>query len=108
MIGPQHIPLLTAYFGGMDATLSGKLLRLVPPDEPALTNELCALMDAETQRRERLPASGRRGASGSCVPEPISRKSYETFGSRARLPVLQNVHLLQRDEAARHHAIEFR
>jgi hypothetical protein len=54
MIGPQHLTHLTKYFDGVDAALSGKLLRAVPPDEPALTNELCALMDAQTQRRERL------------------------------------------------------
>jgi hypothetical protein len=54
MIGPQHLPLLTSYFDSVDAALSGRLLRAVPPDEPALTNELCALMDADTQRREKL------------------------------------------------------
>jgi hypothetical protein len=54
MIGPQHLPFLITYFNGIDAALSGRLLRSVPPDEPALTNELCALMDAETQRREKL------------------------------------------------------
>lgn len=54
MIGPQHLPFLITYFDGIDAALSGRLLRVVPPDEPALTNELCALMDADTQRREKL------------------------------------------------------
>ena len=54
MIGPQHLPFLITYFDGIDAALSGRLLRAVPPDEPALTNELCALMDADTQRREKL------------------------------------------------------
>jgi hypothetical protein len=52
MIGIQHIPHLVAYFDGVDAALSRTFLRPVPPDEPALTSQLCALMDAETQRRE--------------------------------------------------------
>jgi hypothetical protein len=54
MISPQYLPLLMKYFDGVDAALSGRLLRAVPPDEPALTNELCALMDAATRCRERL------------------------------------------------------
>jgi hypothetical protein len=54
MIGPQHLPFLITYFDGIDAALPGRLLRAVPPDEPALTNELCALMDADTKRREKL------------------------------------------------------
>jgi hypothetical protein len=52
MIGIQHVHHLIAYFEGVDAALSRTFLRPVPPDEPALTNQLCALMDAETQRRE--------------------------------------------------------
>jgi hypothetical protein len=52
MIGIQHISHLVAYFDGVDTALSRTFLRPVPPDEPALTSQLCALMDAETQRRE--------------------------------------------------------
>ena len=53
MIGLQHIPLLATFFDGVDAALSNRFMRPVPPQEPALTSELCALLDAATQRRER-------------------------------------------------------
>ncbi|WKA29332.1 hypothetical protein [Bradyrhizobium roseum] len=52
MFGPQHLKYLITYFDGVDKALAKKLARKHPPDEPALTNELCALLDAETQRAE--------------------------------------------------------
>jgi hypothetical protein len=55
MFGPQHLPHLIAYFDGIDSALSQRMLRKHPPDEPALTNELCALLDAETQSLEGRP-----------------------------------------------------
>ena len=54
MLGLQHIPSLIKFFDGADAALSLKLLRPTAPDEPALTNELCALMDERVQREEGL------------------------------------------------------
>lgn len=54
MFGPQHLPHLVRYFDGIDAALSRKLLRRNPPHEPSLTEEFCALMDADAQRAERL------------------------------------------------------
>lgn len=54
MLGPYHLPLLIRYFDGIDLAVSKRLLRRVPPSEPTLTEEFCALMDAESQRRERL------------------------------------------------------
>lgn len=56
MLGPQHLPHLIAYFDSVDAALSQTFLRPVPPEEVALTGQFCALMDAATQRRERLLA----------------------------------------------------
>lgn len=58
MFGPQHLTHVIAYFDGVDGALSQRMLRKHPPDEPALTNELCALLDAETQRIEGRPAYG--------------------------------------------------
>ncbi|MGY3342030.1 MULTISPECIES: hypothetical protein [unclassified Bradyrhizobium] len=52
MFGPQHLKYLISYFDGVDKALAKKLVRKHPPDEPALTNELCALLDADTQRVE--------------------------------------------------------
>jgi len=52
MFGPQHLRHVIRYFDGIDGALSQRMLREHPPDEPALTNELCALLDAETQRIE--------------------------------------------------------
>ena len=52
MFGPQHLKHLIAYFDGVDQALSKRMLRKHPPDEPALTNELCALLDADTQNAE--------------------------------------------------------
>lgn len=56
MFGPQHLTHLIAYFDGIDAALSQRMLRKHAPDEPALTNELCALLDADTQRSEGRPS----------------------------------------------------
>jgi hypothetical protein len=52
MFGPQHLKHVIEYFDGVDDALSQRLLRKHPPDEPALTNELCALLDADTQQNE--------------------------------------------------------
>ncbi|CDZ54393.1 hypothetical protein [Neorhizobium galegae] len=52
MFGPQHLPQVIRYLDGVDYALSQRMVRKHPPDEPALTNELCALLDAETQRAE--------------------------------------------------------
>ena len=54
MFGPQHVKHIIAYFDGIDHELSRRMIRKNPPDEPALTNELCALLDAETQNTEKL------------------------------------------------------
>ncbi|TCQ14085.1 hypothetical protein [Rhizobium sp. PP-CC-3G-465] len=54
MFGPQHLPFVIRYLNGIDYTLSKKMVRKHPPDEPSLTNELCALLDADTQRSESL------------------------------------------------------
>ncbi|QGM97247.1 hypothetical protein [Methylocystis parvus] len=55
MFGPQHLKQVIKYLDGIDYALSQRMLRKHPPDEPALTNELCALLDAETQRSEENP-----------------------------------------------------
>lgn len=55
MLGPQHIGPIIRFFDSVDIALTSRLLRPVAPDEPALTNEFCALMDADTQRREHRP-----------------------------------------------------
>ena len=52
MLSPYHIPLLVRYFNGIDIAVSKRLLRSVPPSEPTLTEEFCALMDVDNQRRE--------------------------------------------------------
>ncbi|PBB20406.1 hypothetical protein [Mesorhizobium sp. WSM4313] len=52
MFGPQHLKHLIKFLDGVDQALSQRMLRKHPPDEPALTNELCALLDADTQRAE--------------------------------------------------------
>lgn len=52
MLSPYNIPHLIRYFDGIDLAVSQRLLRRVPPSEPTLTEEFCALMDAATQRRE--------------------------------------------------------
>ncbi|MER9256069.1 hypothetical protein NKI59_30795 [Mesorhizobium sp. M0598] len=58
MLGPQHLTHLIRYLDGVDYALSQRMVRKHPPDEPALTNELCALLDADTQRAEEsLPYS---------------------------------------------------
>lgn len=58
MFGPQHLTHVIRYLDGVDHALSQRMLRKHPPDEPALTNELCALLDADTQRAEEsLPYS---------------------------------------------------
>lgn len=58
MFGPQHLKHVITYLDGVDHALSQRMLRKHPPDEPALTNELCALLDADTQKAEcRLPYS---------------------------------------------------
>jgi hypothetical protein len=54
MFGPQHLKHVILYLDGVDHALSQRMLRKHPPDEPALTNELCALLDAETQRSEEI------------------------------------------------------
>ena len=53
MLGPYQIPHLVRYFDGIDLAVSRRMLRAAPPSEPTLTEEFCALMDAQTQRRER-------------------------------------------------------
>jgi hypothetical protein len=58
MFAPQHLKHVIRYLDGVDHALSQRMLRKHPPDEPALTNELCALLDADTQRAEEsLPYS---------------------------------------------------
>lgn len=52
MFGPPHLTHVIRYLDGVDYALSQRMLRKHPPDEPALTNELCALLDADTQRAE--------------------------------------------------------
>ena len=52
MLSPYHIPLLIRYFNGIDIEISERLLRSVPPSEPTLTEEFCALMGVDNQRRE--------------------------------------------------------
>ena len=52
MLSPYHIPLLVRYFNGIDIAISERLLRSVPPSETTLTEEFCALMDMDNQRRE--------------------------------------------------------
>lgn len=56
MFGPYHLPHLIRYFDGIDLALSKRLLRPVPASEPTLTEELCALLDAGSQRREKTLA----------------------------------------------------
>jgi hypothetical protein len=58
MFGPQHLKHVIAYLDGVDGALSQRMLRKHPPDEPALTNEFCALLDAETQRSEEILSYG--------------------------------------------------
>ncbi len=58
MLSPHQLPLLIQYFDGIDLAVSNRLLRRVPPIEPTLTEEFCALMDADSQRRENLLAFG--------------------------------------------------
>ena len=52
MLGPQHLQHLIRYFDEVDLVLSKPMLRKHPPDESGFTNELCALLDAETQAAE--------------------------------------------------------
>lgn len=52
MLTPYQIPLLIRYFDGIDLAVSRRLSRVVPPSETTLTQEFCALMDADAQRRE--------------------------------------------------------
>lgn len=52
MFGPQHLTHLIKYLDGVDYALCQRMVRKHPPDEPSLTNELCALLDADTQRSE--------------------------------------------------------
>lgn len=54
MFGPQHLPFVIRYLDGIDHALSRRMGRKHPPDEPAMTNELCAFLDAETQLDEAL------------------------------------------------------
>jgi hypothetical protein len=54
MFTSYHLPHLIRYFDGIDRVISSKLGRRNPPDETTLTDEFCAIMDAENQRRERL------------------------------------------------------
>jgi hypothetical protein len=54
LLGVQHVPLVVRYLDGIDEALSRTFMRPGPPDEPALTSQLCALLDAESQRREKL------------------------------------------------------
>lgn len=53
MLTPYQLPFLIRYFDGIDAAVSRRLSRLVPPTETTLTQEFCALMDAAAQRREK-------------------------------------------------------
>jgi hypothetical protein len=50
MFGPQHLKYVITYLDGVDRALSPRMLRKHPLDEPALTNELCALLDADTAK----------------------------------------------------------
>lgn len=52
MFGPQHLNFVIKFLDGIDFKLSEMMRRKHPQDEPALTNEFCALLDAETQREE--------------------------------------------------------
>lgn len=54
MFGPYHLPHLIRYFDGIDLAIANRLLRRVPPSEPTLTEEFCAIMDSQSQRREGL------------------------------------------------------
>lgn len=56
MFGPQHLKYIIKYLEGIDFALSQKMRRSYAPDEPALTNELCALLDCETQEIEKTLA----------------------------------------------------
>ncbi|WP_317213861.1 hypothetical protein [Gluconobacter sp. GP1] len=53
MFGPQHLKYIIKYLEGIDFALSQKMRRSYAPDEPALTNELCALLDCKTQEIEK-------------------------------------------------------
>jgi hypothetical protein len=53
MLNPYQIPFLIRYFDGIDLAVSRRLSRRVPPSETTLTQEFCALMDADAQRREK-------------------------------------------------------
>jgi hypothetical protein len=52
MFAPKHFELVSRYLDGIDEAVTSRMIRKFPPDETALTGNLCALMDAETQRRE--------------------------------------------------------
>jgi hypothetical protein len=52
MFSPYHLPFLIRYLDGVDLAVANRMLRRVPPSEPTLTEEFCALMDPENQRRE--------------------------------------------------------
>ncbi len=52
MLTPYQLPLFVRYFDGIDLAVSRRLLRPVAPSETTLTQEFCALMDEDTQRRE--------------------------------------------------------
>jgi hypothetical protein len=52
MFSPYHLPFLIKYFDGIDKVIATRMLRIVPPSEPTLTEEFCALMSPANQRRE--------------------------------------------------------
>lgn len=58
MLAPKHFAPIGRYLDGIDLAVTSKMTRKYPPDETALTGHLCALMDWETQRRERELAFG--------------------------------------------------
>lgn len=54
MLSPYQIPYFIRYFDGIDAAVSTRLSRKVPPSETTLTDEFLALLDVDNQRREGL------------------------------------------------------
>jgi hypothetical protein len=83
MLSPYHLPLLIRYFDGIDLAISKRLLRRVPPSEPTLTEEFCALMDAHSQRRERSlefdidSLNAALGANGDLIEVDFSIETHQ-------------------------------
>lgn len=77
MLPIAALPLFIRYFDGVDAAAVSKLMRKVPRDEPAITSELCDLLDEDYSDEYSRPYSLKEFRKNVSAAMPLAQVSLQ-------------------------------